>query len=87
MLLTLNSVIAGIHRHFVLYGLTEYMSRRLSCPFISILHFNRSFTADDVLKLLDRFYNLEMVKPDEEDEEILNKEEDFRLPESYFPEE
>ncbi|CAA2998249.1 PREDICTED: uncharacterized protein LOC104115794 [Olea europaea subsp. europaea] len=77
MLLTLNSVIAGIHRHFVLYGLTEYMSRS----------FNRSFTADDVLKLLDRFYNLEMVKPDEEDEEILNKEEDFRLPESYFPEE
>ncbi|XP_022852173.1 uncharacterized protein LOC111373823 [Olea europaea var. sylvestris] len=41
----------GIHRHFVLYGLTEYMSRS----------FNRSFTADDVLKLLDRFYNLEMV--------------------------
>ncbi|KAL2519291.1 Chromatin modification-related protein Eaf7/MRGBP [Abeliophyllum distichum] len=67
----------GIHRHFVLYGLTEYMCRS----------FNRPFSADDVLKLLDRFYNLEMVKPDDEDGEILNQEEDFRLPKSYFLEE
>ncbi|KAL2559436.1 Chromatin modification-related protein Eaf7/MRGBP [Forsythia ovata] len=64
----------GIHRHFVLYGLTEYLRRS----------FNQPFSGDDVLKLLDRFYNLEMVKPDDEDTEILNQEEDFRLPQSYF---
>ncbi|XP_073134969.1 uncharacterized protein [Henckelia pumila] len=64
----------GVHRHFVLYGLTEYMRRS----------FNRPFTAEDVLKLLDRFYNLEMVKPDDEDTEFLTQEEDFRLPQSYF---
>nr|GEU53227.1 chromatin modification-related protein EAF7/MRGBP [Tanacetum cinerariifolium] len=41
----------GIHRHFVLYGLTEYMRRS----------FNRQFSASDVLQMLDRFYNLEML--------------------------
>ncbi|KAL8518539.1 hypothetical protein ACS0TY_009776 [Phlomoides rotata] len=67
----------GVHRHFVLYGLTEYMRRS----------FNRPFTSDDILKLLGRFYNLEMVKPDEEDAEFLTHEEDFRLPQSYFEKE
>ncbi|KAH6798711.1 chromatin modification-like protein [Perilla frutescens var. frutescens] len=67
----------GVHRHFVLYGLTEYMRRS----------FNRPFTADDVLKLLGRFYNLEMVKPDDEDTDFLSQEEDFRLPQSYFVDE
>ncbi|PIN11468.1 hypothetical protein CDL12_15936 [Handroanthus impetiginosus] len=67
----------GAHRHFVLYGLTEYMRRS----------FNRPFTAEDILKLLGRFYNLEMVKPDDEDAEFLSQEEDFRLPQSYFEEE
>ncbi|CAI9775200.1 unnamed protein product [Fraxinus pennsylvanica] len=64
----------GIHRHFVLYGLTEYLRRS----------FNQPFSGDDILKLLNRFYNLEMVKPDDEDAEILRQEEDFRLPQSYF---
>ncbi|XP_010551387.1 PREDICTED: uncharacterized protein LOC104822014 [Tarenaya hassleriana] len=64
----------GIHRHFVLYGLMEYLRRS----------FDRQFTADEVLQLLDRFYNLEMLKPDEDDMDILNQEEDFSLPESYF---
>ncbi|GAA0152070.1 hypothetical protein LIER_10643 [Lithospermum erythrorhizon] len=64
----------GIHRHFVLYGLTEYLRRS----------FNRSFTSDDVLKLLDQFYDLEMVKPDDEDSEILSQEEDFSLPSSFL---
>ncbi|KAL0420882.1 UNVERIFIED_CONTAM: hypothetical protein Slati_3111100 [Sesamum latifolium] len=84
----------GPHRHFVLYGLTEYMRRS----------FNRPFTAEDILKLLGRFYNLDMViqtidrvkyclpsaqfqKPDDEDAEFLNQEEDFRLPQSYLVEE
>ncbi|XP_059317222.1 uncharacterized protein LOC132067856 isoform X2 [Lycium ferocissimum] len=67
----------GIHRHFVLYGLTEYLRRS----------FNRQFAPDDVLKLLDRFYNLDMVKPDDEDAEILNQEEEFCLPQSYFSKE
>ncbi|GAA0181429.1 hypothetical protein Leryth_019716 [Lithospermum erythrorhizon] len=64
----------GIHRHFVLYGLTEYLRRS----------FNRSFTPDDVLKLLDQFYDLEMVKPDDEDSVILNQEEDFSLPPNFL---
>ncbi|KAI8528572.1 hypothetical protein RHMOL_Rhmol12G0158600 [Rhododendron molle] len=46
--------------------------------------FGRHFSASDVLQLLDRFYNLEMLKPDDEDVEILNQEEDFCLPPSYF---
>ncbi|KAL3646402.1 hypothetical protein CASFOL_011582 [Castilleja foliolosa] len=45
------SKLRGVHPHFVLYGLTEYMRRS----------FSRPFTADDVLKLLERFFNLEMV--------------------------
>ncbi|KAL6537850.1 hypothetical protein OROMI_025493 [Orobanche minor] len=71
------SKLRGVHRHFVLYGLTEYMRKS----------FNRPFTAEDVLKLLERFFNLEMVKPDDEEAEFLNHEEDFRLPQSYFAEE
>ncbi|XP_055809945.1 uncharacterized protein LOC129880098 [Solanum dulcamara] len=67
----------GIHRHFVLYGLTEHLRRS----------FNRQFAPDDVLKLLDRFYNLDMVKPDDEDAEIINQEEEFCLPQSYFSKE
>uniref|UniRef100_M1DNA5 Uncharacterized protein n=1 Tax=Solanum tuberosum TaxID=4113 RepID=M1DNA5_SOLTU len=42
----------GIHRHFVLFGLTENLRRSL----------RRQFTPDDVLKLLDRFYDLNMVE-------------------------
>ncbi|CAN4122081.1 unnamed protein product [Withania somnifera] len=49
--------------------------------------FNRQFSPDDILKLLDRFYNLDMVKPDDEDIEILNQEEEFCLPHSYFSKE
>ncbi|XP_059648779.1 uncharacterized protein LOC132294801 isoform X2 [Cornus florida] len=64
----------GIHRHFVLYGLMEYLRRS----------FGRHFSSSDVLQLLDRFYNLEMLKPDDEETEILNQEEDFSLPQSYF---
>ncbi|KAJ0981983.1 hypothetical protein J5N97_010238 [Dioscorea zingiberensis] len=55
----------GVHRHFVLYGLMESLHRS----------FNRHFSADEVLQLLDRFFNLEMLKPD--DEEISKK--------LYFP--
>ncbi|KAK2966697.1 hypothetical protein RJ640_007984 [Escallonia rubra] len=47
-------------------------------------YFNRHFSPSDVLQLMDRFYNLEMLKPDDEETEILNQEEDFCLPESYF---
>lgn len=64
----------GIHRHFVLYGMTEYLRRS----------FSRQFSPSDVLQLLDRFYNLEMLKPDDEETEILNQEEEFCLPQSYF---
>ncbi|XP_074584618.1 uncharacterized protein LOC141840507 isoform X8 [Curcuma longa] len=64
----------GIHRHFVLYGLVEYLRKS----------FDRQFTAEEVLQLLDRFYNLEAMKPEEEEAEILNKEDDFSLPQSFF---
>ncbi|PRQ40664.1 hypothetical protein RchiOBHm_Chr4g0438511 [Rosa chinensis] len=64
----------GIHRHFVLYGLMEFLRRS----------FDRNFSSDEVLQLLDRFYNLEMLKPDEEEMDILNHEEEFSLPQSFF---
>ncbi|CAK8536601.1 unnamed protein product [Lathyrus sativus] len=64
----------GIHRHFVLYGLMEYLKRS----------FDRHFSSEEVLQLLDRFYNLEMLKTDDEDIDMLNHEEDFSLPQSFF---
>ncbi|OAY70258.1 uncharacterized protein LOC109714744 [Ananas comosus] len=64
----------GIHRHFVLYGLMEHLRR----------NFERHFSADEVLQLLDRFFNLEMLKPDDEEAEIFNQEDDFTLPQSFF---
>lgn len=64
----------GIHRHFVLYGLMEHLKRS----------FDRHFTSEEVLQLLDRFYNLEMLKTDDDEIELLNHEEDFSLPPSYF---
>ncbi|GMJ04626.1 SnRK2-substrate 1 [Hibiscus trionum] len=64
----------GVHRHFVLYGLMEFLRKSL----------DRHFSPDEVLRLLDRFYNLEVLKPDDEEIDILNHEEDFCLPQSYF---
>ncbi|XP_020581538.1 uncharacterized protein LOC110025403 isoform X2 [Phalaenopsis equestris] len=64
----------GLHRHFVLYGLMEYMRKS----------FEKQFTADEILQLLDRFFNLEMLKPDDEEVENINHEEDFSLPQSFF---
>ncbi|KAH9299345.1 hypothetical protein KI387_031027 [Taxus chinensis] len=64
----------GMHRHFVLFGLMEYLKRRL----------NRHFSPDEVLQLLDRFYNLEMLKPDDDEMEALGQEEEFSLPHSIF---
>ncbi|XP_039034667.1 uncharacterized protein LOC120170895 isoform X2 [Hibiscus syriacus] len=45
---------------------------------------DRHFSPDEVLQLLDRFYNLEVLKPDDEEIDILNHDEDFCLPQSYF---
>ncbi|PIA57705.1 hypothetical protein AQUCO_00600435v1 [Aquilegia coerulea] len=67
----------GIHRHFILYGLMEYLRRS----------FDRHFSSDEVLQLLDRFYNLEMLKPDEEEMDILNQEEVFSLPQTFYTKE
>ncbi|XP_065864203.1 uncharacterized protein [Euphorbia lathyris] len=64
----------GMHRHFVIYGLMEFMRKS----------FDRHFAPDEVLQLLERFYNIEMLKPDDEDAEILGHEEEFSLPRSYF---
>ncbi|KAG6765656.1 hypothetical protein POTOM_029706 [Populus tomentosa] len=55
------------------------------CSLVSrLLSFDRQFSPDEVLQLLDRFYNIEMLKPDDEEAEILNHEEDFSLPQNYF---
>ncbi|CAH2033887.1 unnamed protein product [Thlaspi arvense] len=54
---------------------------------IPVHSFDRQFTADEVLQLLDRFYNLDMLKSDDEDSDILNHEEEFSLPQSYFDKE
>ncbi|XP_015693300.2 uncharacterized protein LOC102702848 isoform X1 [Oryza brachyantha] len=64
----------GIHRHFVLYGLMEYLRKSL----------DRQFSADEVLQLLDRFFNLEMLKPEDDDKDNLTQAEEFSLPESFF---
>ncbi|AQK87537.1 hypothetical protein ZEAMMB73_Zm00001d038681 [Zea mays] len=45
------SKLKGVHRHFVLYGLMEYLRKSL----------DRQFSSDEVLQLLDRFFNLEML--------------------------
>jgi MRG-binding protein len=54
----------------------EYLKKRL----------NRHFSSDEVLQLLDRFYNLEMLKPDDEEMEALNQEEEFSLPLDFHDE-
>ncbi|RXH69998.1 hypothetical protein DVH24_007254 [Malus domestica] len=46
--------------------------------------FDRHFSADEVLQLLERFYNLEMLKPDDEEMDFLNREEEFCLPQNFF---
>ncbi|KAL3680971.1 hypothetical protein R1sor_023927 [Riccia sorocarpa] len=68
------SKLLGMHRHFILYGLMENLQRRL----------NYHFTAQEILGLLDRFYNLEFLKPDEEEGELLSQEEEFSLPASIL---
>ncbi|RDX60762.1 hypothetical protein CR513_61071, partial [Mucuna pruriens] len=64
----------GVHRHFVLYGLMEFLRRK----------FDRHFSSEEVLQLLKQFYTLEMLKTDDDDIELLNHEEEFSLPQSYF---
>ncbi|XP_021756933.1 uncharacterized protein LOC110722017 isoform X1 [Chenopodium quinoa] len=64
----------GIHRHFVLYGVMEFLRRS----------FDRQFSSEEVMRLLDRFYNLEMLRGDDEDAEFPHCEEEFSLPQSYF---
>nr|CAB3464745.1 unnamed protein product [Digitaria exilis] len=64
----------GIHRHFVLFGLMEYLRKSL----------DRQFSADEVLQLLDRFFNLEMLKPEDDEKDNFSQGEEFSLPESFF---
>ncbi|KAE9605569.1 hypothetical protein Lal_00025514 [Lupinus albus] len=64
----------GVHRHFVILGLMEYLKRS----------FDRPFSSEEVLQLLDRFYNVEMLKSDDDEIDILNHEEEFSLPPSFF---
>ncbi|KAK9676009.1 hypothetical protein RND81_11G047800 [Saponaria officinalis] len=64
----------GIHRHFVLFGVMEFLRRSL----------DKQFSSEEVLRLLDRFYNLEMLRGEDEETEFPHREEDFSLPQSYF---
>ncbi|BAF17936.1 uncharacterized protein [Oryza sativa Japonica Group] len=68
------SKLKGIHRHFVIYGLMEYLRKSL----------DRQFSADEVLQLLDRFFNLEMLKPEDDEKDNFTQGEEFSLPESFF---
>uniref|UniRef100_A0A7N0TRJ8 Uncharacterized protein n=1 Tax=Kalanchoe fedtschenkoi TaxID=63787 RepID=A0A7N0TRJ8_KALFE len=67
----------GVHRHFALFGLMEYLKRS----------FGRGFSSEEVLQLVDRFYNLEYVKPDDDEMECFTQLDEFRLPQTYFDEE
>ncbi|XP_024526434.1 uncharacterized protein LOC9655386 isoform X1 [Selaginella moellendorffii] len=66
------SKLQGIHRHFILYGLMEFLEKRL----------NRHFSAEEILQTLNGFYNLELLKPDDEEVELASHQEDFSLPSS-----
>ncbi|KAL5202276.1 hypothetical protein ABZP36_013228 [Zizania latifolia] len=68
------SKLKGIHRHFVLYALMEYLEKSL----------DRQFSADEVLQLLDRFFNLEMLKPEDDEKDNFSQGEEFSLPGSFF---
>ncbi|KAM0923984.1 hypothetical protein ACQ4PT_005174 [Festuca glaucescens] len=71
------SKLKGIHRHFVLYGLMEHLRKSL----------DRQFSADKVLQLLDGFFNLEMLKPDDEEKDNFSQAEEFALPDSFLKKE
>ncbi|KAG2618182.1 hypothetical protein PVAP13_3NG258236 [Panicum virgatum] len=68
------SKLKGVHRHFVLYGLMEYLRKSL----------DRQFSADEVLQLLGRFFNLEMLKPEDDEKDNFSQGEEFSLPESFL---
>ncbi|XP_024394927.1 uncharacterized protein [Physcomitrium patens] len=70
------SLLAGMHRHFILFGLMHHLERRL----------NQRFSPDEVLQLLDRFFNLDLLEPDDEELELVNHKEDFSLPQSILEE-
>ncbi|TVU20625.1 hypothetical protein EJB05_36840 [Eragrostis curvula] len=67
------SKLKGIHGPFVLYGLMEYLSKSL----------DRNFSCGEVLQLLERFFNLELVKPEDDEKDSFGQSEDFSLPESF----
>mmetsp|Transcript_20163 Transcript_20163/g.24143 ORF Transcript_20163/g.24143 Transcript_20163/m.24143 type:complete len:103 (-) Transcript_20163:235-543(-) len=62
----------GIHKHFVLFGLVEDLEQRLGIK----------ITPVEALQMLDRFYNLQHVKPDADDATSFQREtgEEFSLP-------
>ncbi|KAG0604737.1 hypothetical protein M758_9G004700 [Ceratodon purpureus] len=70
------SMLVGMHRHFILFGLMDHLERRL----------NQRFSPDEVLQLLDRFFNMDLLKPGDEELELVSHEEDFSLPPSMFEE-
>ncbi|KAG0560685.1 hypothetical protein KC19_9G005000 [Ceratodon purpureus] len=70
------SMLVGMHRHFILFGLMDHLERRL----------NQRFSPDEVLQLLDRFFNMDLLKPGDEELDLVNHEEDFSLPPSMFEE-
>ncbi|KAH8948522.1 hypothetical protein BDL97_11G098500 [Sphagnum fallax] len=67
------SKLAGMHRHFVLFGLMDHLERRL----------NQQFSPNEVLQLLDCFFNVALLA-DDDDMELMTLEEEFSLPSSIF---
>jgi len=45
---------------------------------------DRQFSADEVLQLLGRFFNLEMLKPEDDEKDNFSQGEEFSLPESFL---
>ncbi|WMV27964.1 hypothetical protein MTR67_021349 [Solanum verrucosum] len=79
----------GIHRHLVLYGLTENLYRRLLDYFCPFRLFSSSFSGfmnelSSYCTLREEIRNLRHLKSEDEDAEIFNREEVFCLPYSYF---
>merc|ERR1712168_396380 len=71
------SKLKGVHGHFVFFGLMDNLERRVCRSD------GQSFTREEVLALMDRFYNLEKVKQDEEDEDLFAEDIEFSLPEGF----
>ncbi|KAG0560683.1 hypothetical protein KC19_9G005000 [Ceratodon purpureus] len=52
------SMLVGMHRHFILFGLMDHLERRSVTRWCRL---NQRFSPDEVLQLLDRFFNMDLL--------------------------